>query len=65
MVSAHDVDKYAKVVDGGSARMANSTGAEKAAALIEVSKILNYRFDEKRRRREPDRLGQAEAGDRN
>ena len=46
VVSAHDVDKYAKVVDGGSARMANSTGAEKAAALIEVSKILNYRFDE-------------------
>ena len=47
MVSARDVDRYAKVVDGGWTRMANSAGAEKAASLIEVSKILNYRFDEK------------------
>ena len=47
VVSARDVERYDKVVDGGWARMANSMSAEKAAALIEVAKILNYRFDEK------------------
>ncbi len=47
IVSARDVDRYDKVVDGGWARMANSAAAERAAALIEVAKILNHRFDEK------------------
>jgi uric acid transporter len=41
------VADHEKVIDGGSAKMANSVSAEKATALIEVSKILDYRFDEK------------------
>ena len=47
VVSARDVDLYQKVISGGWSKMANSAAAEKAAALIEVSKIMNHRFDEK------------------
>jgi xanthine permease len=47
VVSARDVERYEKVISNGWSRLANSPSAERAFALIEVSKILNYRFDDK------------------
>lgn len=46
-MSARDVaDRYARVLSAGWARMANSPAVERGAALIEVAKIANYRFDD-------------------
>ncbi|MEF2977591.1 solute carrier family 23 protein [Subtercola sp. YIM 133946] len=47
VVCAREVERYEKVVDNGWAKMANSPVAERASALIEVSKIMNHRFDDK------------------
>ncbi|WP_007470268.1 solute carrier family 23 protein [Segniliparus rugosus] len=47
IVCARDVERYERVVSGGWSRMANSQIAERVFALMEVTKIFNYRFDDK------------------
>jgi xanthine permease len=46
IVCAREVERYERVLAGGWYRMANSPGVERAAGLIEIAKIANYRFDE-------------------
>lgn len=47
IVSARDVaDRYARVLSSGWGRMANSPAVERGAALIEIARIANYRFDD-------------------
>jgi OHCU decarboxylase len=46
IVCAREVERYERVLDGGWNRMANAPSVERAANLIEVAKIANYRFDE-------------------
>jgi 2-oxo-4-hydroxy-4-carboxy--5-ureidoimidazoline (OHCU) decarboxylase len=47
IVSARDVgDRYERVTATGWGRMANAAAVERAAALLEVAKIANYRFDD-------------------
>jgi uric acid transporter len=47
IVSARDVgDRYETVLTSGWSRMANAAAVERAAALLEVAKIANYRFDD-------------------
>jgi 2-oxo-4-hydroxy-4-carboxy--5-ureidoimidazoline (OHCU) decarboxylase len=47
IVSARDVgDRYERVTAIGWGRMANAAAVERAAALLEVAKIANYRFDD-------------------
>jgi xanthine permease len=46
VISAKDVDRYERVLNAGWDRMANSAGVERAANLVEIAKIANYRFDE-------------------
>ncbi|MDM0115896.1 solute carrier family 23 protein [Variovorax sp. J22R133] len=45
IVCARDVDRYERVVTNGWNRMANSAEVERAAGLIEIARIANYRFN--------------------
>ncbi|RDJ26989.1 xanthine permease [Bosea caraganae] len=46
IVCAREVERYERVLANGWSRMANSPGVERAAGLIEIAKIANYRFDD-------------------
>jgi OHCU decarboxylase len=46
IVCAREVDRYDRVLSSGWHRLANSPSVERAAGLIEIAKIANYRFDE-------------------
>jgi OHCU decarboxylase len=46
IVCAREVDRYERVLSSGWHRMANAPAVERAAGLIEIAKIANYRFDE-------------------
>lgn len=46
IVSARDVDRYERVVGAGRARLANAEAAERATALLEVSKVFTHRFED-------------------
>ena len=46
IVCAREVERYERVLSTGWLRMANSPTVERSAALIEIAKIANYRFDE-------------------
>jgi OHCU decarboxylase len=46
IVCAREVDRYERVLASGWHRLANSASVERAACLIEIAKIANYRFDE-------------------
>lgn len=46
IVCARDYDRYDQSLHHGWTRMDNSARTERAAALIEVSKIVNARFEE-------------------
>jgi OHCU decarboxylase len=46
IVCAREVERYERVLATGWARMANSAAIERGAALIEIAKIANYRFDD-------------------
>jgi OHCU decarboxylase len=46
IVCAREVERYERVIQTGWSRMANSPAVEKSAALIEIAKIANYRFDD-------------------
>jgi len=46
IVCARDVGYYSKLVDNGWVRMSNSRSVERAIALVEISKIANYRFND-------------------
>ncbi|MDQ2740571.1 MAG: xanthine permease, partial [Actinomycetota bacterium] len=46
IVCARDVGDYSKLVDNGWVRMSNSRSVERATALVEISKIANYRFND-------------------
>ncbi len=46
IVCAREVDRYERVLATGWHRLANSPAVERAAGLIEIAKIANYRFDE-------------------
>ena len=46
IVCAREVERYERVLANGWTRMANSAAVERAAGLIEIAKIANYRFDE-------------------
>jgi OHCU decarboxylase len=46
IVCARDVSRYERVVANGWLRMPNSPGVERAAGLIEIAKIANYRFND-------------------
>ncbi|MEJ8857424.1 solute carrier family 23 protein [Variovorax robiniae] len=46
IVCAKEVERYERVLANGWHRMANSTGVERSAGLIEIAKIANYRFNE-------------------
>ena len=45
IVCAREVQRYDRVLGNGWARMANAPAVERAAGLIEIAKIANYRFD--------------------
>jgi OHCU decarboxylase len=45
IVCAREVERYERVLATGWSRMANARAVERAAALIEIAKIANYRFD--------------------
>ena len=44
IICARETEHFDRVLQNGWARMDNSPGAEKAFALIEIAKIVNYRF---------------------
>jgi uric acid transporter len=46
IICAREVERYERVLASGWSRMANSPSVERAAGLIEIAKIANYRFDE-------------------
>jgi len=46
IVSVRDVEKRDQILESGWERMQNSPGQEHAAAIIEVAKIANHRFDD-------------------
>jgi OHCU decarboxylase len=46
IVCAREVDRYERVLSSGWHRLANSPSVERAAGLIEIAKIANYRFDD-------------------
>ncbi|RZI77472.1 MAG: xanthine permease [Variovorax sp.] len=46
IVCAKEVERYERVIANGWHRMANSPGVERAAGLIEIAKIANYRFND-------------------
>ncbi len=46
IVCARDVERYERVIANGWNRMANSPEVERAAGLIEIARIANYRFNE-------------------
>ena len=46
IVSVRDDDRRAHILSSGLVRLHNSPTQEHAAALIEIAKIANYRFDE-------------------
>ncbi len=46
IVCAREVERYERVLASGWSRMANSPVVERAAGLIEIAKIANYRFDD-------------------
>ncbi len=46
IICAREIERYERVLATGWARMANSSNVERAAGLLEVAKIANYRFDE-------------------
>lgn len=46
IVSARDVDRYERVVGAGRSRLANAEAAERATALLEVSKVFTHRFED-------------------
>jgi uric acid transporter len=45
IICAREVERYERVLASGWSRMANSPNVERVAALIEIAKIANYRFD--------------------
>lgn len=46
IVCARDVENYTRLIENGWARMNNAPSVERAAALVEISKIFNHRFDD-------------------
>ncbi|SIR81115.1 solute carrier family 23 protein [Williamsia sterculiae] len=46
VICAWEAERFERVVRNGAARMDNSERSERAFALIEIAKIVNYRFDE-------------------
>lgn len=46
IISARDHDRYDQLLRAGWTRMDNSVVTERHAALIEVSKIVNYRYEQ-------------------
>lgn len=46
IVCAREVERYERVLASGWSRMSNSPAVERAAGLIEIAKIANYRFNE-------------------
>lgn len=46
IVCAGDVERYERVISAGRSRLANSVAVERAAALVEVARIANRRFDQ-------------------
>lgn len=46
IISARDHDRYDQLLRSGWTRMDNSPTTERQAALIEVSKIVNYRYEQ-------------------
>ncbi|GGC63056.1 putative xanthine/uracil permease [Hoyosella rhizosphaerae] len=46
IICAREVDRFDSVLRAGTSRLDNADSSEKSFALIEVAKILNYRFDD-------------------
>jgi OHCU decarboxylase len=46
VICARETSHFDRVLRNGWSRIDNSTGAEKAFALIEIAKIANYRFED-------------------
>jgi OHCU decarboxylase len=46
VICARETERYDRVLRNGWARMDNSETSEKSFALIEIAKIVNYRFDD-------------------
>ncbi|MGV9824508.1 MULTISPECIES: solute carrier family 23 protein [unclassified Gordonia (in: high G+C Gram-positive bacteria)] len=46
VICARETERYDRVLRNGWARMDNSEISEKSFALIEIAKIVNYRFDD-------------------
>ena len=46
IVAVRDADSFDRIMQQGQARMHNSIQQERVAALVEVAKVANYRFDD-------------------
>lgn len=46
VICAREAERYDRVLRNGWTRMENSSTAERSFALIEIAKIINYRFDD-------------------
>ena len=46
IVAVRDADSFDRIMQQGRARMNNSVQQERVAALVEVAKVANYRFDD-------------------
>jgi uric acid transporter len=46
IICAKETERFDRVLQNGWSRMDNSLAAEKAFALIEIAKIVNYRFSD-------------------
>lgn len=46
IICAKETERFDRVLQNGWSRMDNSLGAEKSFALIEIAKIVNYRFSD-------------------
>ncbi|MCX2929229.1 purine/pyrimidine permease [Mycobacterium sp. CVI_P3] len=46
VICARETERFDRVLKNGWSRIDNSPGAEKAFALIEIAKIVNYRFSD-------------------
>jgi xanthine permease len=47
VICAQDVERYERLLHQGWARLANAPGVERAAGIVEVARIANYRFNER------------------
>jgi uric acid transporter len=46
IVCARDISDYTKLADNAWSRIHNGEGVERAAAIVEIAKIFNHRFDD-------------------